>query len=78
VQVVEVDHVVLNALGRDDQVAEDPRIGRRLRADRVFHRSNRSDRVHRRADTADALGEGPGITWVAALEDDLDTAKHGR
>ena len=61
-----------------DQVAEDPRVGRRLRTDRVFDGADRSDRVHRRADPADALGKGPGITRVAALEDDLDSAEHGR
>ena len=67
VQVIEMNHVVLDALGRDDQVAEDPRIGRRLRADRVFDRADRSNRMHRRADTADTLGKRPGITRVAAL-----------
>ena len=78
VQMIEVDHVVLDALGRHDQIAQYSRIGRRLGADRVFYRADGSDRVHRRAHAADALSESPGVTRVAALEDDLDPPEHGR
>ncbi len=32
--------------------------------------------MHQRADTADALGERPGVARVAALQDHLDAANH--
>ncbi len=78
VQVVEVDHVVLYRLRRDDQVAQQPRVGGRLRADGLLHRAHRADRMDGGADAADPLGEGPGIPRVAVLENQLDSAKHGR
>ena len=36
VQVIEVDDVVLHALRADDQIAQQPRVGRRCRPDRVL------------------------------------------
>ncbi len=33
--------------------------------------------MHQGAHPADALGEGPGVPGVAALQDDLDAADHG-
>ena len=71
-----MDDVVLHALGRDDQVAQQPSVGRRDGADGVFDGADRGDRVHRRADAADALREGPGVARVAALQDHLDAAEH--
>jgi hypothetical protein len=34
--------------------------------------------VDRRTDAADPLGESPGVSRVAALEDGLDASEHGR
>ena len=78
VQVIEVDHVVLHALRADDQVAQQPRVGRRHRTDGVFDGANRGDGVHGGAHAADALREGPGVTRIAPLQDQLDPAEHRR
>ena len=67
VQVVEVDDVVLHACAADDQVAQQPRVGRRRGADRVLDGADRRDRVHRRAHAADPLRERPGVARIAAL-----------
>ena len=78
VQMIEVDHVVLDALGRDDQVTQQACIGWRFGADGVLHGANRGDRMNRGAHAADALDEGPSVTRVATLQDDFDPAKHSR
>ena len=76
VQMIEVDHVVLNVLRRHDQIAQEPRIGRRRRADRLLDGSDRGDGVNGGAYAADALGESPSVARIAAAQDDLDAAKH--
>ena len=44
----------------------------------LLHRADRGDGVHRGAHAADALREGPGVARVAAAQDQLDAAEHGR
>ncbi len=77
VQVVEVHHVVVHVLRGDHQVADQLRVGRNLVTQRILDRAHRGDAVHQGADAADALGEGPGVARVAALQDQLDAAHHG-
>ena len=45
-------------------------------AERILHRPHRGQRVRAGAHAADALGEGPGVARVAALQDQLDAAPH--
>ena len=78
VQVIEVHDVVLHHLRGHDEVAQQPRVGRRHRADRVLDGADRGDGVHRRAHAADALGEDPGVARVAPLKNQLDAAEHRR
>jgi hypothetical protein len=78
VQVIEVNDVVLNALRGDDQIAQQASVRRRLGSDGGLDCPNRSDRMHGGAHAANALREGPRVTRVASLQDQLDTAKHRR
>jgi hypothetical protein len=75
-QVIEVHDMVMDELGADHQVADQLRIRRDLDTERILHPAHRCNAVYQRADTADALGEGPGIARVAAAQDDLDPAHH--
>ena len=77
VQVVEVDHVILHVLRGEHDVADELRGGRHRDAQRVFNRANAGQRVHRGADAADALGNGPGVARIAADENLLQSANHG-
>ena len=77
VQVVEVDDVILHALRRHDEVAQQTGVGRRASADGVLDGADGSDGVHGRAHAADPLGERPGVARIPPLENDLDAAEHG-
>ncbi len=68
--------MVVDAVRRDDHVADVLGVERHLQSQRVFNRPHRDDGVHGGADAADALGENPGVARVAVLEDDLDAAPH--
>ena len=76
--MIEVHHVILDALRADDQIPQQPRVGRRHGADRVFDGANRGDGVHGGAHAADALRERPRIARIASLQDQLDAAEHRR
>ena len=76
--MVEVDDVILDGLGADDQIAKQPRVGRRRRTYRVLDGADRRDRVNGRAHTADALRERPRVARIAPLQDDFDPAEHRR
>jgi hypothetical protein len=78
VQVIEVDHVVLDELHPQDQVPDRVGVGRNANVQGVFHRPQRGDRVDDCAHATDALGEGPRIPRVAAFHDDLDPSELGR
>ncbi len=77
VQVIEVDHVILHVLRGEHDVADDLRRGRHRDAQRILNRADAGQRMHRGAYAADALGDGPGIARVAALENFLQAAHHG-
>ena len=60
--MVEMDDVILHALRGDDQIAQQPGVGRRRRANRILDRADRRDGVHGRAHAADALRKRPRVT----------------
>ena len=76
VQMVEMDHVVLHVLRRHDEIAQQPGVRRRYRADGFLDGANRGDGVNRGAHAADALGKCPGVARIATAQDQLDAAKH--
>jgi hypothetical protein len=75
-QVIEVDYVVLDKLGTLQQIPQKPRVVGNGDAQGVFDCSHGADGVNRRSDTADALGEHPGIPGIPAGQQQLDAAKH--
>ncbi|MNH79138.1 hypothetical protein D3C73_314560 [compost metagenome] len=76
-ELVEVDYVIVDVVGRDDEVADELGIDRHLGADGVFHCPHRSDGMNGGADPADALHYHPSIARVVALDDLLHPAPHG-
>ena len=74
--MVEVDDVVVQTVGAEDEVADVLRVHRDLETDRVLDRAHRSDGVDGGADAADALGEEPRLARVTSLENELDAAEH--
>jgi hypothetical protein len=74
--MVEMNDVILNTLRGDDEIAQQPGVGRRRGANRILDRADRRDGVHRRAHATDALRERPRVARIAALEDQLDAAEH--
>ena len=77
VQVVEVDHVILDELHGFQQVADDAGVVGNGDAEGVLDGAHRCDGVHGRADAADALGEDPGVARVAALQHHLKASEGG-
>ena len=77
VQMVEVNHMVLDILRQLHDVADDLRVLGDGDAQGVFHRAHRSERVNGGAHAADAFAECPGIARIAALQDHLEAAPHG-
>src|ERR1019366_3004738 len=76
-KLVEVHHMVLHIKRQFHDVANDLGVDRDLDANGVFHRADRRHRVDGGADAANALGESPGITRIASLEDDFNATPHG-
>ncbi|MNF76765.1 hypothetical protein D3C84_588910 [compost metagenome] len=76
-ELVEVDYVIVDVVGRDDEVADELCVDRHLGADGILHRPHRGDGVDRGADPADALHYHPGVARIVALEDLLHAAPHG-
>ncbi len=64
VEMIEMDHVVLHGLRRHDEIAQQPGVGRRRRADGVLYCANRGDGVDGGAHAADPLRESPGVPRV--------------
>ena len=52
-------------------------VGGTADAQRIFHRAHAGQRMHRGADAAYALGDGPGIARIAADQNLLQAAHHG-
>ena len=75
-KLIEMHDVVVDAVRRDNHVADILGVERHFEIERILHRAHRGDGVHRRADAADALREDPGIARVAVLEDELDAPPH--
>ena len=75
VQVIEVHDVVLHELHALQKIADHVGCGGDPEVERVLHGPHRGERVDHRAHAADALREGPGISRVTALQDDLEAAE---
>src|SRR5208282_6569066 len=73
----EMDDVILHHLGEEEHVADDLGVLGDLDAEGILDCTHGSQGVDGGADAADAFAEGPGVTWVAALEDNLEAAPHG-
>ena len=73
-----MSHMILNVLRRHDEIAQQPRVGRRHRADGLLDGADRGDGVDGGAHAADPLGERPGIARVTSAQNQLDAAKHRR
>ena len=72
-----MDHVILHELGPFDDVAQQAGVIGYGDAQGIFHGPHRRDGVHGCADATDALRKVPRIARIAALEDQLQPAKHG-
>ena len=76
VQMIEVNHVILNGLRRRDDIADEAGIVGNFDAQGVLHRVDRGERVDHGADPADPLCPDPGFARIAATKDQLDSAEH--
>ena len=76
-QVVEMNDVILHILDGFNNIAHHARIGGNFNPEGIFDSSHGAECVYSRSNTADALGKGPGVSWVAAFENGLNTAPHG-
>jgi hypothetical protein len=77
VQVVEVNHMILDVLDRLDDIAHQAGIGRDFDPQSIFDSSHGAECVYSRSNTADSLSEGPRFAGVASFQDDLNTPEHG-
>ncbi len=75
--MVEVNHVVLYELHPLQEVADHVGGGGNPDVQRVLHCPHRRQRVHHRAHAADALREGPRVSRIATLQDDLEASELG-
>ena len=75
-ELIEVHDVVMHVQRRVHQVADDVGVLGDLDADGVFDGAHGGQGVNARANAADAFDEGPGVTRIAALQDDFETAPH--
>ena len=67
---------VVHGVRRDDQVADELRVERNFHLQRVLDRAHRGDGVHRGADAANPLRDGPSVARIAAQQDQFDAAPH--
>jgi hypothetical protein len=75
-QMIKMHDMVVYILRTDHEVADQLCVFRNLVVERILNGAYRGDAVHQRAYAADALRERPGITRIAAAQDDLDAAHH--
>src|SRR6516225_5813259 len=76
-QVIEVHHMVLGVLRAEHQVANQLGVLGHADAKGVLHGAYTRERVDCGANTAGALGEGPGVAWIAAFQYFFEAAHHG-
>ncbi len=75
-QVVEVEHVRVQVVGRQDQVLQQPAVAVGLDAVGHFLGLDRGDAVRHRADAADPLHDLLGVQRIAAFQDRFQAAEH--
>jgi len=76
VQVIKVDHVIVDVLCAGDQVAQEAGVVRHLDAQGMLDGPDGCDGVDGRADAAKTLRKHPRLARVAPFEDGLDAAPH--
>ena len=76
-QVIKVNHMILDILRQRHDVADDLRVFRNGDADGILYRPHRGQRVHRSTHAADALAECPSVAGIATLQNYFDAPPHG-
>jgi hypothetical protein len=76
-EMIEVNHVVLNVLDARDEIPDDPGVVGDLDPQSIFNSSHGADGVNRCSDPSYPLGHKPGPAWITPLQDDLQPAPHG-
>ena len=75
-EVVEVHDMVVNGMRQNDHVPDVLGVDRHFELQRVLDGAYRSERMDCSTYAADALGDRPGITWIAPDQDVLDASPH--
>src|SRR5208283_3722812 len=76
VQMIEVNHVILNRLGGRNNVADQARVVGNCDAQCVLDRVDRSQCVDHGANATDPLRPNPSLARVPAAQDQLNSAEH--
>ena len=76
-QLIEVNDVIVQRVRNQNEIADVLGVEPALRAQGVFDGAHARHGVDGCAHAAEALGEEPGVAWIAALKNVLDTAPHG-
>src|SRR5208283_1615648 len=71
-----MDHMVLHALRRSNDVADELRVGGNFDSKCVFDRTHGCERMNRSANSADPLRPNPRFARVAAAKDQFNAAEH--
>ena len=74
--MIEMHDVIVRLQGELHKVADRVGVLRDLDRQRILDRAHRGKRMGPGADATDALGEGPRVARIAALENHLDAAPH--
>lgn len=75
--MIEMHHMVVDELRRDHDVADELGVRGNLVSQSELDGAHRCDAVNHRAHAAESLREGPGIAWIAAVQDQFDATHHG-
>src|SRR6516162_3230453 len=75
-EMVEVNHVVLNKLRPRDEIAHQPRIVRYFNSKRIFNGPNRRQSVHGCTNAADTLRPYPRLPRIAIPQNQFNATEH--
>ena len=75
--MVKMHHMIVHELRGDHEIADELRVGGDGIFQGIFDGAHRGEPVDQRTHPADTLRKGPGIAWIAALQNDFDAAHHG-
>src|SRR5208283_4457965 len=76
VQMIEVNHVILNRLGGRNNVADQARVVGNCDAQCVLDRVDRSQCVDHGANATDPLRPNPSLPRISAAQDQLNPPEH--